>query len=227
MKIKYMQIGDIVKAVSGTEGIFQGQEISDSYCWAIQQTDGSRHGGAQNGWWSCSKNSTLEKLDKALSIHCPTQEEYNMVVKKLLDGGREWLNNSKEIHSERWEKYKEKTGISINWIGNGEITYSKISNECSRPIVETTAKEFLGEYPTAIYKEDNKPKKNIMSKIKSFVKNLTLSADDKLLREYGFQNECGDYTESAEELVISKLVADNKDYIIEIAKKMKEEDDKE
>ncbi len=222
-----MQIGDIVKAVSGIEGIFQGQDTSEYDYWAIQRLDGTR-GGAQNGWWSCSKNSTLEKLDKALLIHCPTQEEYNMVVKKLLDGGREWLDNSKEIHSKDWEEYKEKTVIAINWYGNGTITYGDVNNkECRRPIVETTAKEFLGEYSTAIYKEDNKPKKNIMSKIKSFVKNLTLSADDKLLREYGFQNECGDYTEIAEELVISKLVADNKDYVIEIAKKMKEEDDKE
>ena len=60
--------------------------------------------------------------------------------------------------------------------------------------------------------------------IKKFVKTLTLSKEDKLLREYGLQNDCGDFTEEAKELVINKLVEDNKDYLVEIATKLKEED---
>lgn len=67
--------------------------------------------------------------------------------------------------------------------------------------------------------------KKAMSRVRSFIKNLTLSSEDKLLREYGFQNECGDYTDDARELVISKLVADNKAYIVEIAQGMKKEDE--
>jgi len=60
--------------------------------------------------------------------------------------------------------------------------------------------------------------------IKKFVKTLTLSKEDKLLREYGLQNDYGDFTEEAKELVINKLVEDNKAYLIEIATKLKEED---
>lgn len=60
--------------------------------------------------------------------------------------------------------------------------------------------------------------------IKKFVKTLTLSKEDKLLREYGLQNDCGDFTEEARELVINKLVEENKAYLVEIATKLKEED---
>ena len=62
--------------------------------------------------------------------------------------------------------------------------------------------------------------------IKKFVKTLTLSKEDKLLREYGLQNDCGDFTEEARELVINKLVEENKAYLVEIATKLKEEDKK-
>ena len=71
------------------------------------------------------------------------------------------------------------------------------------------------------YKLDNKA-----MNIKKFVKTLTLSKEDKLLREYGLQNDCGDFTEEAKELVINKLVEDNKAYLVEIATKLKEEDKK-
>lgn len=69
------------------------------------------------------------------------------------------------------------------------------------------------------YKLDNKT-----MDIKKFVKTLTLSKEDKLLREYGLQNDCGDFTEEARELVINKLVEENKAYLVEIATKLKEED---
>ena len=71
------------------------------------------------------------------------------------------------------------------------------------------------------YKLDNKN-----MNIKKFVKTLTLSKEDKLLREYGLQNDCGDFTEEAKELVINKLVEENKDYLVEIATQVKEEDKK-
>lgn len=60
------------------------------------------------------------------------------------------------------------------------------------------------------------PNKN-MDKIVSFVKNLALSADEKLLRKYSLTDSCGDYTASSRELVIQKLIADNRDYLVEQA----------
>lgn len=69
-------------------------------------------------------------------------------------------------------------------------------------------------------------KKTIMSKITTFAKNLVLSGDEKLLRKYGLKNECGEFTNEANELVISKLVKENEAYLVELAKKMEEEESK-
>jgi hypothetical protein len=66
-------------------------------------------------------------------------------------------------------------------------------------------------------------KKNIMSNILNKVKNLTLSKNDRLLREYDFQDNCGNFTQSARDVVIEKLVEDNKEYLIEVATKLKKE----
>lgn len=71
---------------------------------------------------------------------------------------------------------------------------------------------------------DYKPKNNIMSKITTFAKNLVLSADEKLLRKYGLKDECGEFTDEAEDLVIAKLVKENESYLIELAKGMEEEE---
>lgn len=60
-------------------------------------------------------------------------------------------------------------------------------------------------------------KKTFMENIVSFAKNLTLSADEKLLREAGLKNSCGDYTSEARELVLQKLIKDNEAYLIEVA----------
>jgi hypothetical protein len=80
-----------------------------------------------------------------------------------------------------------------------------------------------------IYQSDNltikkQTKNNIMSKITTFAKNLVLSADEKLLRKYGLKDECGEFTDEAEDLVIAKLVKENESYLIELAKGMEEEE---
>jgi len=45
--------------------------------------------------------------------------------------------------------------------------------------------------------------KKIMTSIKTFVKNLTLSADEKLLRKLGLKNDCGEYTSECSQPVSS------------------------
>lgn len=64
-----------------------------------------------------------------------------------------------------------------------------------------------------------------MSNVIKFAKELVLSKEEKLLRKYGLKNECGEYTVTAQELVIDKLVKENEAYLIEIAQKMSEEED--
>lgn len=66
-------------------------------------------------------------------------------------------------------------------------------------------------------------KEKFMSKATNYIKNLTLTADEKLLRKYGFKDSCGDYTGEAVDLVKAKLVKDNEDYLISIAKGLEEE----
>lgn len=64
----------------------------------------------------------------------------------------------------------------------------------------------------------NKPKLKIMSKVKEYVKNLTLSADEKALREVGFKDENGAFTSEAFDVIEEKLANDNIAYLVEIAK---------
>lgn len=62
-----------------------------------------------------------------------------------------------------------------------------------------------------------------MNNVISFFKNLTVSSDDKLLREYDLQDEAGNFTDTAHELVQAKLVADSKAFLVETAKAFKAE----
>lgn len=71
--------------------------------------------------------------------------------------------------------------------------------------------------------EDYKLKENNMN-ITKFAKELLLSSDEKLMRKYGLKTECGDYTAEAREIILNKLCKDNEAELIDIAKKMNEED---
>lgn len=69
-----------------------------------------------------------------------------------------------------------------------------------------------------------KPKKSFMSSILDFAKNAVLSADEKLLRKQNLKDTCGDYTNTAWELVKQKLMKDNEEYLVATAKAKDEED---
>ncbi len=62
-----------------------------------------------------------------------------------------------------------------------------------------------------------------MSNIVTFVKNLTLSKEEKLLREMGLKDSCGDYTSDAREIAINKLLDDSQAHLIDVATQMKAE----
>lgn len=67
-------------------------------------------------------------------------------------------------------------------------------------------------------------KKTIMSKVINYVKNLALSADEKILRKHGLKDENGAFTAEAYDVVKAKLVADNEAYLIEVAKGLEAEE---
>lgn len=66
--------------------------------------------------------------------------------------------------------------------------------------------------------------KTNMSNIKTFVKNLALSADEKLLRKHGLKSDCGEYTDEAKEIVINELCKEKEAKLIEIAKGLEAEE---
>ena len=186
-------------------------------------------------------------ITERLQVLTPTKEDFKKVVQCMLDNGNVWIGRNKDIYEEFWYKYKDNTIICLNYYGGNEITYDY---ELEDDHTTYTTQEFLDKYN----KKEEEIKINIMApyyvsfiqglaspimqtqkdykldnktmNIRKFVKTLTLSKEDKLLREYGLQNDCGDFTEEAKELVINKLVEENKAYLVEIATKLKEEDKK-
>ena len=156
-------------------------------------------------------------ITEKLQVPTPAKEEYKEVVQCMLDNGNVWLSEDKDVFEEYWDSWKENTTVEIGRFENGKIT-------CNCPSISGhttyTTQEFINKYDKKL--EDNNKTMNI----KKFVKTLTLSKEDKLLREQGLQNDCGDFTEEAKELVIDKLVEDNKAYLVEIATQLKEEDKK-
>lgn len=63
----------------------------------------------------------------------------------------------------------------------------------------------------------------IMTDIKTFVKNLALSSNEKLLRKHGFRDSCGVYTAEAKDFVLVKLCKEYRKDMVEIAKGLEEE----
>lgn len=76
------------------------------------------------------------------------------------------------------------------------------------------------------YKLELINKKKIMTSIKTFVKNLVLSADEKLMRKHGLKTDCGEYTTDAKEVVINKLCLENEADLVSIAKGLEAEEEK-
>lgn len=123
-----------------------------------------------------------------------------------------WGQTRKEVMEEQIKKYEPYKNPYYEAIKNGDILYWDVqTNSWSK---------------APINKNNKQTKNNIMSKITTFAKNLVLSADEKLLRKYGLKNECGEFTDEAESLVIAKLVKENEAYLIELAKAMEAEEAK-
>lgn len=60
-------------------------------------------------------------------------------------------------------------------------------------------------------------KKNIMSTITKFVKDLGLSADEKLLRKYNLKTDYGDYTSESINVLLQDICKEREARLIEIA----------
>lgn len=176
-------------------------------------------------------------------------EKLQVLTPSMLDNGHIWGDGDTNTCEDIWNYYGKKTNICLGYLGINEISFCKYLEPDHKTY---TTQEFIDKYnkkeeeikinimapyTTDGYWELNEHLANCIMQIKKdykldnktmnikkFVKTLTLSKEDKLLREYGLQNDCGDFTEEAKELVINKLVEENKAYLVEIATKLKEED---
>ena len=191
-------------------------------------------------------------LDK-LIITSSSQEEWDKVLELLKENGVECYGISDYYKKEEYgysillrnekpagrceyigykkdENYQDCLFITAHEFlkGNHLWTTSDIDKMYREPTTDFRDGDIVFMDKDGKYKkvEDNKQsnKKNIMSNILNKVKNLTLSKNDRLLREYDFQDNCGNFTQSARDVVIEKLVEDNKEYLIEVATKLKKED---
>ena len=104
-------------------------------------------------------------------------------------------------------------------------------------IVEYKPNHSLPNYKWYIDENTNVPnvptEKTIFNKIKDttmnlvkFAKDLTLSAEEKLLRKYGLKQDDGIYTQSAIDLIQQKLCKDNEQYLIDLLNEQEKENKK-
>lgn len=56
------------------------------------------------------------------------------------------------------------------------------------------------------------------------IKKLALSSDDKLLRKYSLQNDCGEWTEEAQEVLVAMLMDERRSDLVAKAKELAAED---
>lgn len=112
---------------------------------------------------------------------------------------------------------------------SGSVTSPSSTPGCGTPYsdlayVDGTSLAFVS-MAELMYKTTKTNKQiTIMDKITTFAKNLTLSAEEKALRKVGLKTECGDYTKSAESIIIQLICKEREASLVEIANKMIEED---
>lgn len=101
-----------------------------------------------------------------------------------------------------------------------------------RDVPETYQSKYSNKYWFTNYNEVEKieenitikESKNIMSKALDFVKELTLSSDEKLLRKWGLKDNEGNYTDDAEVIITNKLIEDNKAHLLSIAQGLEDKE---
>ncbi len=105
------KVGDKVKIRKDSEyfGQFEGVgEIKiiggDGWIWVKS--------GDYSNIYKLQDLELVEVEQKEVIVHCPTQELFDKVQKKMLET-TEWANGDKFCHGEYWKKNKEKTCLSI------------------------------------------------------------------------------------------------------------------
>jgi hypothetical protein len=87
-------------------------------------------------------------------------------------------------------------------------------------------KESITDWSKTENCEIKKERKTLMSSIKDIARNITRSADDKLLIKHGLLNEDGSYTNLAEGVIIQELCKEKKDLLVKFANIAEEESNK-
>jgi len=180
--------------------------------------------------WSKGHNgsSGIEKMGyRKNSIYCVGDTYLDLLEKEFL------FKRGDKVRLKGTKKYKD--SIYANWektgLKKGDIvTVKSVFYDDGEVSIEEGSFVF-GEEDIELINNNNcdetiNPVKKIMSNIIDFAKNLSLSADEKLLRKHNLKDSFGEYTSEARELVIQKLIADNEQYFVDIATKKETSENK-
>lgn len=180
--------------------------------------------------WDMSKYKQLEMYKKYCSLDFATDViSNNMNMKHEFKVGdrvriRSWSDMEKEFGLNDSGSiacrcsFTESMRSQCGKVLTIEQIHSKGSDGSYR--VEFEEEDFRNSYSTDMIEPINYFSKT-MTTLAQFAKDITLSKEEKLMREAGLKDSCGEYTDESRDLVMNKLVADNEAYLIEIATKYK------
>jgi len=123
------------------------------------------------------------------------------------DDGGGWTLELDDIG--QWHKKARLQGVkdgtpNLWWVSSYEVIDS------STPSVPTTFwSESLLVSSLRYWHLANPPKQTLMSKVTDTLKNLTLSKTDRILRENGFEDDCGNITHDTRKAMLTELATDH------------------
>lgn len=217
---------DVVETLTGIAGMPDAVCINDS---------GDTHAITYNTdftpCWDMSKYKKMEMYKKYCSLDFATD-----VISNNKNMKHEF-NVGDRVRIRSWSDMEKEFGLN----GNGSIScrcsFTKsMRSQCGKVLtikemhtkgsdgsyrVEFEEEAFVNSYSTDMIEPYNNYFSKTMTTLAQFAKDITLSKEEKLMREAGLKDSCGEYTDESRDLVMNKLVADNEAYLIEIATKYK------
>lgn len=216
MKFK---VGDRVKIVIPDPGCISDYRYLIGRTTTIESVDGPKsHPYYLKGVESVWCDNELEPARESVTEHSWVSRDYNYFASNPWSGTHKkaftymgvdfYTVKDWSLNGEKHEKFESAMRRIKDQLGFNEVRQTKVAGRIY---------QVDGFSPITI-KEDN-----MSSSIVSKVKKLALTKDEKALREAGLKYDNGNWSVNAEELVMEKLLEENKDYLVDIAKKLNAE----
>jgi len=146
-----------------------------------------------------------------IAVHIPTKESYDRLMELYDIVGWRWASRTKATEWSPSFTYVQ--NIHVNFRDQFRYWSCSTKEELEADgytiitVVEAEArlKEMYPEKADFIHKYNNPPKKSLMQNIKDVLKNALLSDTDRILRENNLEDEHGDMTTQAMDLMEEEL----------------------